>query len=191
MGHGNRTIEDLVAILKEAGVETLVDVRSFPASRRNPHFARASLETSLPAAGIAYRWMPNLGGRRPKGKGPSPNPAWEVEGFRNYADFMDSREFADGISELLALAKEAPTAYMCAETHPSQCHRRLISDKLASLGHDVVHLLAPGRRESHVLPPFLRVDGDRLRYDRPVDQNGQGHLGLDSRASSPPARRRP
>ena len=184
VGHGNRTLDDLVGTLKAAGVETLADVRSFPASRRNPHFARAALEKSLPASGIEYRWIPRLGGRRRKGPEPSPNPSWEVEAFRNYADFMDSAEFHEGIEELLALAAEKPTAYMCAETHPWQCHRRLISDKLVSLGHEVVHLFSPERRETHELPPFLRIEGERLRYDLPVDEKGQRRLGLDSRASS-------
>jgi uncharacterized protein (DUF488 family) len=165
VGHGNRSLENFLATLASGGVARLADIRSIPASRRNPHFARAALEKSLPAAGIAYRWLPKLGGRRPKGPSPSPNPAWTVDAFRNYADFMDTPEFAEGLAELLALAAEGPTAYMCAETHPSQCHRRLVSDKLTSLGHEVVHLISPERRETHVLPPFLRLDGDRLRYD--------------------------
>lgn len=183
IGHGNRTLEDLVETLRAAGVETLADVRSFPGSRRNPHFGRAALDKSLPASGIAYRWIPKLGGRRPKGKRPSPNAAWEVEAFRNYADFMDSAEFHEGIDELLALAAERPTAYMCAETHPSQCHRRLISDKLTSLGHEVVHLLSPERREVHELTPFLRIDGTHLRYDRPVDEDGPARLAAGPRAT--------
>jgi uncharacterized protein (DUF488 family) len=176
IGHGNRPFEDLVATLASAGVTRLADVRAFPASRRNPQFARAALETTFPGAGIDYRWLPKLGGRRRKGPEPSPNPSWTVQAFRNYADYMDTAEFHEGLAELLALAGEDPAAFMCAETHPSQCHRRLVADKLASLGHEVVHLITPTRREPHRPPPFLRLDGDHLRYDRPVDEKGQIRL---------------
>jgi uncharacterized protein (DUF488 family) len=89
---------------------------------------------------------------------------------------MDSAEFAEGLARLLALATLRPSAVMCAETHPSQCHRRLIADKLVVLGHPVVHLITPQRRESHVCPPFLRLDGERLRYDRAIPTEGQAGL---------------
>ena len=82
---------------------------------------------------------------------------------------MESPEFADGLAELMVYAAAAPTAYLCAETHWSQCHRRLISDKLWSLDHEVIHLITPARAEPHHPPPFLRVDGPHLRYDRLVD----------------------
>jgi uncharacterized protein (DUF488 family) len=100
----------------------------------------------------------------------------EVQAFRNYADYMDSAEFLAGIERLLTLAAQQPSAVMCAETHPSQCHRRLIADKLASVGHEVVHLITPARSEPHRMPPFLRVDGERLRYDVAVDKEGQARL---------------
>src|ERR1035437_5312047 len=150
--------------------------RSRTASRRNPEFARAALETTFPGGGIDYRWLPKLGGRRRKGPEPSPNPSWTVQAFRNYADYMDTAEVHEGLAELLALVGEDPAAFMCAETHPSQCHRRLVADKLASLGHEGVHLIPPTRREPHPPPPFLRLDGDHLRDDRPVDEKGQIRL---------------
>ncbi len=168
VGHGNRTLDELRAVLASAGVVELADVRSFPGSRRNPQFGREALAASLPPLGVGYHWLPALGGRRKKGAAPSPNPAWRVEAFRNYADYMDTEAFARGLDELLALAAASPTAFMCAETHWSQCHRRLVADKLWSLGHEVIHLVTPERAESHAPPPFLRVDGDRLRYDRLV-----------------------
>jgi uncharacterized protein (DUF488 family) len=176
IGHGNRPFEDLVATLASTGVTRLGDVRAFPASRRNPQFAREALETALPPLGIEYRWIPKLGGRRRKGPEPSPNPSWTVQAFRNYADYMDTAEFQEGLDELLALAADGEAAFMCAETHSSQCHRRLVSDKLASLGYEVVHLITPSRCEPHRPPPFLRLDGGRLRYDRPVDEKGQIRL---------------
>jgi uncharacterized protein (DUF488 family) len=176
VGHGARSLDELVRTLAAARIATVVDVRSFPGSRRHPQFGREALAASLPALGIGYVWEPRLGGRRRPGPQPSPNPAWQVEAFRNYADHMDTPEFADGLAALLALAARAPTAFMCAETHWSQCHRRLLSDKLWALRHDVVHLITPDREELHHPPPFLRVDGPRLRYDLPIDDDGQVRL---------------
>jgi uncharacterized protein (DUF488 family) len=168
IGHGARTLENFLATLLADEVAQVADVRRFPGSRRHPQFGQERLAASLADAGVTYAWLPALGGRRSRGPDPSPNPAWQVEAFRNYADYMDTPAFAQGFDELLALARARPTAVMCAETHPSQCHRRLIADKLSTLGHDVVHLITPTRAEPHVPPPFLRVDGDRLRYDLPV-----------------------
>jgi uncharacterized protein (DUF488 family) len=165
-----------LATLAPAGIATLVDVRSFPGSRRHPQFGKEALAATLPERGVAYLWEPRLGGRRRRGPVPSPNPAWQVEGFRNYADYMDSDEFRAGLDALLATAASAPTAYMCAESHWSQCHRRLVSDKLWALRHDVVHLITAARTELHHPPPFLRIDGPRLRYDLPVDADGQVRL---------------
>jgi uncharacterized protein (DUF488 family) len=86
------------------------------------------------------------------------------DAFRNYADYTDTDEFRAGLAELLALAAQVPTAYLCAETHWSRCHRRIISDKLCSLGHEVIHLITPTRHEPHTPTPFLHVEGDHLRY---------------------------
>jgi uncharacterized protein (DUF488 family) len=166
VGHGARELDELVEVLASGPVSTLVDVRSFPGSRRHPQFGREVLSEALAGAGVAYHWLPALGGRRKLGPGPSPNPAWRVEAFRAYADYMDSDAFREGVDALLALAASSPTAFLCAETHWSQCHRRLLADKLWSLGHEVIHLITPTRAEPHQPPPFLRVDGDRLRYDR-------------------------
>jgi uncharacterized protein (DUF488 family) len=162
VGHGARSLEELVETLR--GIECVADVRAHPGSRRHPHFGKEALERSLPPAGIDYHWLPALGGRR-KLKKDSPNPAWQIVGFRAYADYTDTPEFARGLDSLLALAAARPTAFMCAESHWSQCHRRILADKLWSLGHEVVHLISPSRSEPHHPPPFLRVDGEHLRYD--------------------------
>ena len=176
VGHGARSLEELVATLAAARIATVVDVRSFPGSRRHPQFGREALKASLPERGIDYVWEPRLGGRRQRGPQPSPNPSWQVEAFRNYADHLDTAAFAEGLAALVALAGRAATAFMCAETHWSQCHRRILSDKLWTLRHEVVHLMTPFRKELHHPPPFLRVDGPRLRYDLPIDADGQVRL---------------
>jgi uncharacterized protein (DUF488 family) len=176
VGHGARSLDELVATLASGGVTAVVDVRSFPGSRRHPQFGREALAASLPEHGIDYAWEPRLGGRRKRGAVPSPNPSWQVEAFRNYADHLDSEEFAAGLQALLARAAAQPTAFMCAETHWSQCHRRILSDKLWALRWEVIHLIRPDKRELHHPPPFLRIDGPRLRYDLPVDADGQVRL---------------
>ena len=163
VGHGNRTLEELVEALRAHGVTQLADVRSFPGSRRNPQFGREQLERSLPSNGIAYLWMKELGGRR-KARPDSPHTGWRVEGFRAYADYMDTPPFATALDELQRMAREAPTAYMCAERLWWQCHRRLISDALTVREIEVLHIFDAQKSERHKPTDFLRVEGGRLLY---------------------------
>jgi uncharacterized protein (DUF488 family) len=166
VGHGARDIIDFLATLAAVPIELVVDVRSFPGSRRHPQFGKEALHKTLTDCDVEYLWLPSLGGRRKLTRDPSPNPSWKVEAFRAYADYMDTDEFAAGIEELVRRANKKRTVFMCAETHYSQCHRRLISDKLWSMDHEVIHLISPTRQEPHAPTPFLRVDRERLRYDR-------------------------
>ena len=163
IGHGNRTLEELLEALRAHSVTQLVDVRSFPGSRRNPQFGRRELERSLPANRIGYLWMKELGGRR-RSRPDSPHMAWHVEGFRAYADYMETPPFAAALDELLRLARKAPTAYMCAERLWWQCHRRLISDALTVRGIEVHHILDAHKSERHRPTEFLRVENGRLLY---------------------------
>jgi uncharacterized protein (DUF488 family) len=160
VGHGTRTTEELIEVLRDAGGGRLIDVRRFPGSRRHPHFAREALETSMPAAGIVYEWRgEELGGRRSKKRGPSRHPAWRNAGFQAYADYMDTPEFRAGLQRLEADETSDPSvAIMCAESLWWRCHRRLISDALTLRGHDVIHLMRVGERERHKLHPAVRVD---------------------------------
>lgn len=136
----------------------LVDVRSFPGSRRLPQFRRASLETSIPAAGIGYEWAPALGGRR-RPQPDSPNVALRNPAFRAYADHMASEEFRTALARLVDASREQQLAVMCAESVWWRCHRRLIADA-AVLGHgiEVVHLFHDGRRQAHPPLAAARVD---------------------------------
>ena len=93
IGHSTRTLDELVAALQGHAIQTLVDIRAFPMSRRLPHFNRESLEQELPKYGIAYIWLKELGGRRKKLRDDSPNTALRNESFRNYADYMMTEEF--------------------------------------------------------------------------------------------------
>ena len=165
-GHSNRTLEELLALLREAGIGAVADVRRFPASRRLPGFNREPLAAALREAGIGYRWLEALGGRRPPlPPGGSPNGALRDEGFRGYADHMLSDGFRGGLAELLALAGRLPTAFLCAEALWWRCHRRLIADRLTCSGGEVIHLLEPGRRQAHALTPGAVCGADgTVRY---------------------------
>ena len=163
IGHGNRTFDELVEALRAHEIAQLVDVRSFPGSRRNPQFGREQLQRTLPASGIAYVWMKDLGGRR-RVHPESPNTGWRVEGFRAYADYMDTPEFAAALDELLHLSQQTPTAYMCAERLWWQCHRRLLSDALTVRGIPVIHILDAHKSEPHRPTELLRVENGRLLY---------------------------
>ncbi len=177
-GHSNRTFDQLLALLRQAGVGAVADVRRFPGSRRLPHFNREPLAEALREAGIEYHWLEALGGRRPPlPPRESPNGGLEDEGFRGYADYMLGEAFRSGVLDLLALARRLPTAVLCAEALFWRCHRRLLSDFLACAGVEVVHLLEPGRRQAHTLTPgaVCAADGS-VRYPPPpaLDFTGSG-----------------
>jgi uncharacterized protein (DUF488 family) len=164
VGHGTRPLEDFVAMLREADIKTLADVRLLPGSRRHPHFGAASLEAALVEIDIAYVHLPALGGRR-KPRADSPHRALRVAAFRGYADHMGTDEFARGYERLTSLARGSDTAVMCAETLWWRCHRRLIADRLTVDGWTVTHLFAPGKSERHVLPDAARTLDGHLVYD--------------------------
>jgi uncharacterized protein (DUF488 family) len=165
VGHSTHPIEAFVRLVGDAGVDLVADVRRYPGSRRNPQFGTRPLAGSLGEAGIGYeQFGESLGGRRRPDPQRTENAAWRVDAFRGYADHMRSQEFQAGLAALERLAQERPTAIMCAEAHPSRCHRRLIADALLARGWSVVHLLGGGGREPHELSPHAVVDGDRVRY---------------------------
>ena len=164
IGHSTRTLDELIAALRAHQIQTLVDIRAFPMSRRLPQFNREALEKSLPVAGIRYVWMKALGGYRKKTLPESPNIALRNDSFRNYADYMLSAEFEAAAAELVALAKSSHTAYMCAERMYFQCHRMLVSDWLAAHGHEVLHIDGTGPVKRHELMAEARMVDGRLIY---------------------------
>ncbi len=161
-GHGAASAEQLVSLLRSAGVSMVIDVRSVPASRRHPHVARASIRRWLPEAGIGYRWEKRLGGLR-KAEPGSPDVAWQVDSLRGYAGHMRTAEFLDAVDQVLALASARGTAVMCAESLWWRCHRRMLADFVcAARGVPVRHLMHDGRLEEHQLSPGLRLREDGL-----------------------------
>jgi uncharacterized protein (DUF488 family) len=165
-GHGTRTTEELVTLLREPGIGLVADVRRFPGSRRHPHFSREALAQDLPARGIAYEWWgEDLGGRRRAPADASRHSAWRVPAFRAYAAHMDSAAFQTALVRLEEKGAVAPVALMCAESMWWRCHRRLIADALVARGHRLVHLISPGQRHEHRLDEKARIIEGRPVYD--------------------------
>ena len=163
LGHSVRPLEATLALLQENRVTLLVDVRAVPRSRRNPQYAAAPFAEALAERRIAYRHMPALGGMR-KPRADSPNLGLGEPGFRGFADYMLTPAFEAALAELMALAAQQRTAYLCAEAKPSKCHRSLISDALTARGGEVLHILGPGHVERHGYTAHAEVQGGRVRY---------------------------
>src|SRR6266498_4077737 len=165
VGHGTAAAGELGALLEEAGIRRLVDVRTAPGSRRTPQFRREEMARWLPRAGIAYRWERDLGGWR-KPDPASVNHVLRHPAFRGYADYMRTPAFWAALDRLLAEAARAPTTVMCSETLWWRCHRRLLADAATLLrGTTVEHLDHRGRLEPHRPTEGVRRDGDLLAYD--------------------------
>lgn len=126
LGTSTRSLEEFVSILRSRGIERVCDVRSFPTSRRYPHFSREPLEASLRQAGVDYIWLGRkLGGYRKGG----------------YLAYTGTPEYIEGLEELESCASGAPTAVVCAEMLPWKCHRRFIAASLGDRGWRVVHVI--------------------------------------------------
>ena len=158
IGHSTRTIAAFGALLSEAEVRVVVDVRSIPRSRTNPQFNIESLPGSLAEFGVGYQHMPDLGGRRhrPRSAPPSPNTFWRNESFRSFADYAETDEFSVGLARLRDLAHRSRCAIMCSEALWWRCHRRIISDYLLSEGLEVLHIMGSRKVEPAVLTPNAR-----------------------------------
>jgi uncharacterized protein (DUF488 family) len=163
IGHSTRPLAVFLGLLGEYRIEAIADVRRFPASRRYPYFAREALTATLPAHGIAYRWLPQLGGRR-RAQPDSPNTAWRNASFRGYADHLASTEFGEGLHALFALCAQQRTALMCAELLWWRCHRSLIADVLRLRGIEVIHIVDTAHSTVHPYTSPARIVDGRLTY---------------------------
>jgi uncharacterized protein (DUF488 family) len=167
IGHSTRSLDDLITALTAQDVGLLVDVRSVPRSGHVPQFNSEGLAEALPAAGIEYLHMKELGGWR-KPSPASANMGWRNEGLRGYADYMETEEFAAAVQKLIVLASQKRAAIMCAEAQPHRCHRSLIADALTVRGVRVKHIIGAQRLEPHKVTPFALVDGERITYPEPA-----------------------
>lgn len=161
IGHSTRSLDELIALLHSFNIKLLVDIRSYPGSRRFPHFNKPALEDALKKENILYCHMPGLGGRR-KPKPDSKNILWKHPAFRAYADYMETDDFKKAINELEEKALKHNTAYMCAEALWWKCHRSLVSDDLKRKGWTVLHITAEGKAQEHPYTGPARMQQGQL-----------------------------
>jgi uncharacterized protein (DUF488 family) len=164
IGHSTRSAAEFEELLLAHHIKTLVDVRTYPISRRLPHFNQKEFSEHLASIGVEYRHLPSLGGMR-KPLPNSKNSAWKNASFRGYADHMETETFINGIRELLKTAQNSTTAFMCAESLWWKCHRSLIADYLKSKGHEVIHILKVDKTEIHPYTSTARIVDGELSYE--------------------------
>jgi uncharacterized protein (DUF488 family) len=169
IGHSTRTLDEFIGLLQMHAVTRVVDVRTVPRSRHNPHFNQDSLPESLKKADLAYVHLPGLGGRR-YAKRDSINVGWRNASFRGYADYMQTPKFEQGLEELIHLAKQEQIAIMCAEAVPWRCHRSLIGDALTVRGIRTEDVMSLTRRRVHTLTAFAKVRGKSVTYPAETSQ---------------------
>jgi uncharacterized protein (DUF488 family) len=163
IGHSTRSFEEFLGLLQSFGVQTLADIRTYPGSKRYPHFNKEVLAQSLEENNIRYVHIAGLGGR----KRPAPdshNTAWNHKAFRGYADYMETPEFAQAINLLQTIADKHPTAYMCSEAVWWSCHRALVSDYLKINGWKVMHIMSDSKSTEHPFTSAARIVHGELSY---------------------------
>ncbi|MEM4541156.1 MAG: DUF488 domain-containing protein [Archaeoglobaceae archaeon] len=164
IGYSNRDFDSFIVLLIKNGIEVIVDVRKIPKSRF-AHFSEDYLKKELPKLGIEYTHFPKLGGFRKKILKDSPNTAIKSQGFRNYADFMLTKEFEEEIKKIIELAKSKTIALMCAERFFWKCHRKFLADYLKMRGFEVIHIIDDDKIMLHALSKSARIEGGGLIYD--------------------------
>jgi uncharacterized protein (DUF488 family) len=163
LGHSTLSIEDFIGRLRWFEITLLADVRSFPGSRRYPHFNKENLTSALTDARVRYEHFRELGGRR-RPRADSLNMAWRNESFRGYADYMETEEFRGGVERLLELAAKQRVAIMCSEAVWWRCHRSMISDYLKVKGIKVIHIIGEEKSEPHPFTSAAQVVNGELSY---------------------------
>ncbi|HZG23445.1 MAG TPA: DUF488 domain-containing protein [Chitinophagaceae bacterium] len=163
IGHSTHSLQDFITMIHSFGINVLADIRSYPGSRRFPHFNQESLKTSLQENGIRYLHYRDLGGRR-KPLPDSTNTAWRHAAFRGYADYMETTQFQHSISDLERVAMQHKTAYMCSEAVWWRCHRALVSDYLKIRNWEVKHITSAGSSTLHPFTSAARVEEGKLLY---------------------------
>ena len=175
VGHSTHSLDDFFELLRAYSIERLVDVRTVPRSRHNPQFNHDTLGTFLCNRRIGYRHMKDLGGLR-HARADSSNTGWHNASFRGFADYMQTPQFIEAVTELIELAKEKTTVIMCAEAVPWRCHRNLLSDALTARNIKVKHILTETSITNHELTPFAHLDGYVVTYPLFVKEKTQRTL---------------
>lgn len=174
VGHSTHPLDEFLALLRDAGVTAIADVRRLPGSNRYPWFNEDVLRPSLAEHGIGYRRLVQLTGRRPRQHDvpEAVNALWRNRSFHNYADYALGAEFDAGIDALLADVA-ARTAVMCSEAVWWRCHRRIIADHLLARGVEVSHLMPDGALVSAQLTPGAVAGEGAVRYPAAPDADGR------------------
>jgi uncharacterized protein (DUF488 family) len=170
IGHSTRTEEGFVAMLASFNIRLLADIRSYPGSKKFPHFNKENLQRILPEHGMQYCHIPELGGRR-KALKDSKNAAWRNDAFRGYADYMGSEGFKSGIEKLESEAQKRITAFMCSEAVWWRCHRSLVSDYLKWKGWTVLHIMNEKKSEEHPYTSPADIVNGQLSYHGKSEQS--------------------
>jgi uncharacterized protein (DUF488 family) len=168
IGHSTRPPDEFIKLLRHFEIKVLTDIRSYPGSRRYPHFNKEALHDLLKKHGIQYLHLPGLGGRRKPSKD-SENIAWKNDAFRGYADYMQSDIFKKEIIHLEEIALQSATAYMCSEAVWWRCHRALVSDYLKSRGWIVLHIMSETKAEEHPYTSAAKIINGKLDYSGKED----------------------
>ena len=168
IGHSTRSLDEFLTLLYSFNIQLVVDIRSYPGSKRYPQFNKEALQISLPKNNIQYIHLKELGGRR-KANPHSINTAWRNESFRGFADYMQTDDFKKGINELQQLAIQKRTAYMCSEAVWWRCHRSMVSDYLKSLGWTVMHIMNEEKTEEHPYTSPARIVNGKLIYSKKIE----------------------
>ena len=170
IGHSTHPFEEMIALLHSFRIELVIDIRSYPGSRKFPQYNKETLQVSLPANNIQYIHLANLGGRR-KARPDSKNTSWRHLAFRGYADYMETDDFKEGIKELEKIAVKQRTAYMCSEAVWWRCHRSMVSDYLKAGGWKVMHIMAIGKAEEHPYTGPAQLINGQLSYGMESKEN--------------------
>jgi len=168
IGHSTRTIEAFIALLTDAAISLVADVRTVPRSRHNPQFNKEVLPVRLKPAGIGYIHFPGLGGLR-HSRADSPNTGWRNLSFRGFADYMQTEAFEENLNRLIDAAHKNRSVIMCAEALHWRCHRSLIADALLVKGLEVIHIMGEGKHQTHKITPWAKVEGRKITYPSEIE----------------------
>ena len=163
IGHSTHTLQEFIDMCYSFNINSRVDIRSYPGSRKFPHFNKETLEVSLPQHDIEYIHLRKLGGRR-KVDPHSKNTLWRNESFRGYADYMQTDAFEEGVAQLIKIAKRKRVAYMCSEAVWWRCHRSMVSDYLKAQGWEVLHIMQSNKATEHPYTQPAHIIDGQLAY---------------------------
>ena len=149
IGHSNHFAEKFLDLLARHEIACVVDVRSIPYSRRNPQFSREKMRQSLSSRNIAYVWEGEaLGGKRNFRENPE---FFDSDGRIDWKKVRRDESFILAMERLRTQVGKEPTAVLCAEENPRNCHRlHLVSAAwVECCGENISHIRGDGRVETH------------------------------------------